>query len=59
MKSALKEELEMKRRLVKENLQANLEVEKEQYLGTKQGQDKAEKKKAKQEKKNKKLKYQL
>ena len=61
MKQQYKEELEHKRQLVRENELANLEVDKEQQLGTsgKASLSKAERKKLKHERKNKQLKYVL
>ena len=59
MKQEFKNEIEQKRKLVRENQEANRNLEKEQYLGTKNSMNKAERKKYKQEKKNKNLKYSL
>lgn len=60
LKQEFKEEIEQKRRLVKENQQAFLELQKEQLTGSStHALSKAERKQAKQEKKNKQLKYQL
>ena len=57
LKSQFKADLDYKRKLVKENQLANLNLEKEQYLGTSGKISKAERKMQKQEKKNKKAKY--
>jgi protein KRI1 len=57
LKSQFKSDLDYKRKLVKENQLANLNLEKEQYLGTSGKISKAERKMQKQEKKNKKAKY--
>lgn len=59
LKAQYKEELNSKRKLVRENEEAHLQLEKEQFFGTAGSSNKAERKKFKQEKKNKKLKYSL
>ena len=47
LKKQYKNELEQKRKLVRENQEANRNLEKEQYLGTKGSMSKAERKKYK------------
>ena len=59
LKSQFKDELEQRKRLVKENEKANLEIQKETLIGSKSGLSKAEKKKLKAEKKAKNLKYSI
>ena len=59
LKSAFKEELEQRKRLVKENEKANLEIQKETLAGSKSGLSKAESKLLKADKKSKNLKYAL
>lgn len=56
-KQAFKDELEYKRKLVRENQQASLQMEKDQFFGTQAKISKAERKQEKLDKKNKNAKY--
>ena len=59
IKSQFKDELEYKKKLVRENQMANLQLEKDKYFGTSEKISKAERKIVKQAKKQKNAKYVL